>query len=115
MNLTPRWVQFLREAGYEAVHWSDVGDFRAADSVLFDYARASAMVVFTHDLDFGVLLAKSRAVGPSVIQVRAIDTRPEAIGALVLAALSQHMEDLKTGSLLTIDSTKSRIRVLPIC
>jgi predicted nuclease of predicted toxin-antitoxin system len=25
MNLTPRWVHFLRHAGYEAVHWSSVG------------------------------------------------------------------------------------------
>jgi hypothetical protein len=25
MNLTPRWVEFLASAEYEAVHWSSVG------------------------------------------------------------------------------------------
>jgi predicted nuclease of predicted toxin-antitoxin system len=25
MNLTPRWVHFLQDAGYEVVDWSSVG------------------------------------------------------------------------------------------
>jgi len=29
MNLTPRWVQYLRSAGYEAIHWSSVGPLSA--------------------------------------------------------------------------------------
>lgn len=32
------------------------------------YARANGLVVFTHDLDFGVLLALTRGAGPSVLQ-----------------------------------------------
>jgi predicted nuclease of predicted toxin-antitoxin system len=40
-------------------------------------------VVFTHDLDFGGVLALTHAAGPSVIQVRSEDPVPEVIGVLV--------------------------------
>lgn len=57
MNLSPRWVAFLTQAGWEAVHWSTVGDPRATDQSLMAYAREQGYVLFTHDLDFGILLA----------------------------------------------------------
>jgi len=72
------------------------------------------MIVFTHDLDFGSLLAHTREHGPSVVQVRAQDTSPEAIGELVVTALLQHREVLEAGALLTIDPQKLRVRILPI-
>jgi len=25
MNLSPQWVEVLKTAGYESVHWSDIG------------------------------------------------------------------------------------------
>lgn len=31
MNLSPDWVKLLERAGWEAVHWSMVGDMRAPD------------------------------------------------------------------------------------
>ena len=37
------------------------------------WAGEHGSVVFTHDLDFGSLLALTQAVGPSVIQVRTQD------------------------------------------
>jgi predicted nuclease of predicted toxin-antitoxin system len=52
----------------------DIGAATATDSILFAYAQHNRLVVFTHDLDFGTLLAHTRASGPSVIQVRAQDT-----------------------------------------
>ncbi len=114
MNLTPRWVVWLRDAGIDAVHWSELGPVTAPDSELFGYAQSNGMVVFTHDLDFGALLAHTRARGPSVLQVRAQDTSPEAIGQLVLSALRQHGEALESGALLTVDPQKSRVRILPL-
>lgn len=33
MNLTPMWVGFLQENGFEAVHWSAVGDLTASEVV----------------------------------------------------------------------------------
>jgi predicted nuclease of predicted toxin-antitoxin system len=52
MNLTPRWVHFLQDAGYQAVHWSSVGPNSAKDSEICDYARRCVHVILTNDLDF---------------------------------------------------------------
>ncbi len=49
------------------------------------WAIANGYVVFTHDLDFGTMLALSGADGPSVLQVRCLNVLPEAIGTLVLS------------------------------
>jgi len=57
MNLSPVWVQFLTEKGFEAVHWSQIGDPKAKDPVIMQWARANDHIVFTHDLGFSALLA----------------------------------------------------------
>ncbi len=71
MNLSPDWVAAFATAGIESVHWSTIGDPRAEDTEIIEYARSNEYIVFTHDLDFGTLLAFTQAKGPSVIQVRA--------------------------------------------
>jgi predicted nuclease of predicted toxin-antitoxin system len=38
MNLSPKWVVFLAEAGFQAVHWSNVGSCDASDSELMLWA-----------------------------------------------------------------------------
>ena len=53
MNLSPAWVPFLTQAGFECVHWSAVGSPRASDAELMSWARAHGHVIFTHDMDFG--------------------------------------------------------------
>ena len=78
------------------------------------WARDNSWVVFTHDLDFGILLAHSKDGSPSVIQVRTQDVSPEHLGPIVLRALRGHGEALESGALLTIDESKSRVRILPI-
>jgi predicted nuclease of predicted toxin-antitoxin system len=74
MNLSPHWVSFLVRAGFESFHWSTIGDARASDAELMAWARAHGHVVFTHDMDFGALLAATRARGPSVLQARVKNT-----------------------------------------
>jgi predicted nuclease of predicted toxin-antitoxin system len=113
MNLPPRWVQFLTAGGFECVHWSAVGKPTATDSQIMAYARENGFIVFTHDLDFGALLAASRAAGPSVIQVRTQQIVPEAIGSLILNAIKQYEKELSEGALITIDPYRSRVRILP--
>jgi len=51
MNLSPDWVQSFAEVGIESVHWSMIGDIRAADRVIMAYASSNEYTVFTHDLD----------------------------------------------------------------
>jgi predicted nuclease of predicted toxin-antitoxin system len=71
-------------------------------------------VVFTHDLDFGMLLAARKSCGPSVIQVRTQDVLPSAIGDVVLRAIEAAREHLETGAIVTVDVARNRIRLLPI-
>jgi predicted nuclease of predicted toxin-antitoxin system len=91
-----------------------IGDPRVTDRAIMDWARTNSYIVFTHDLDFGTLLAVTHAEGPSVLQVRAQDVLPEHLGALVLAALRQFAEQLEVGTLITVDEGTSRVRILPI-
>lgn len=114
MNLSPLWCDFFRQAGYQAVHWSSVGDVRATDRLITAWAKANEYVVFTHDLDFGTILAVTNADGPSVIQVREHDALPEGMGEIVLQALTQFEEYLRIGALVTVDKSSLRARILPI-
>jgi len=114
MNLSPAWAPFLTAHGFQAVHWSDVGRPSATDLEILAYAEAGGFVVFTHDLDFGMLLAARSTRGPSVIQVRTQDVLPAAIGDAVLEAIGAAREYLATGALVTVDRGRNRIRVLPI-
>jgi predicted nuclease of predicted toxin-antitoxin system len=79
-----------------------------------DYASAYGLVIFTHDLDFGALLANRKTRQPSVIQVRTQDFLPTAIGLMVARALSASRSHLEAGALVTVDPNRHRIRLLPI-
>jgi predicted nuclease of predicted toxin-antitoxin system len=61
-----------------------------------------------------MLLAIQQVNLPSVIQIRTQDLLPASIGNLVIAALQQFRLELTTGALVTVDSSRLRVRVLPI-
>lgn len=79
-----------------------------------EWATAHRYIVFTHDLDFGTLLAATQADSPSVIQVRTQDILPANLASLVIGALKQFEAQLESGALVTIDPVRSRVRILPI-
>lgn len=113
MNLSPEWVDVLSQHGWPSVHWSAIGDVKASDSQIMAWARAHDHVVFTHDLDFGTMLALTHAIGPSIIQVRCQNVLPDHLAPLVLAALTQHKSDLAAGALIVVDESRSQVRILP--
>jgi predicted nuclease of predicted toxin-antitoxin system len=78
------------------------------------YARTNDCVVLTHDLDFSAILAATNGEKPSVVQIRADDVSPDAIGSQVVTALLQMATELEAGALLTIDPNRTRLRVLPL-
>lgn len=114
MNLSPLWRETLEAAGHQAVHWVEIGDRRAPDSDLLAWAAANAHIVFTHDLDFSRLLARSGASSPSVIQVRTLDPLPESLGLALLAYLDQFAAELQAGAIVIIEPGRARARILPI-
>ncbi len=114
MNLSPDWADELARHGWPAVHWSIIGDPTAPDHEIMDWARSNNHVVFTHDLDFGTMLALTHAAGPSVIQVRGQDVLPDHMAPIVVAAIRLYEPDLDAGALVVVDEAKSRVRILPI-
>jgi len=114
MNLSPRWVRTLGNAGVEAEHWSNVGAANATDAAIMLWARTNGYVVVTHDLDFSASLAASRARKPSVVPLRSNDVSPEAAGAVLVSALRQIWEALADGAVATVDPYRARVRMLPL-
>ena len=114
MNLAPRWVNLLASAGSDAFHWSSVGPANAPDLAIMAYARANDCVVLPHHLDFGAILAATQGEKSSVVQIRAEDVSPDVTGANVITALRQMSDELERGALITVDSHRTRLRVLPL-
>lgn len=114
MNLSPDWVAFLTQQGIESTYWSTVGSPHATDREIMEWAKAHDHVVFTHDLDFGILLALTQDAGPSVIQIRTLDTFPEEIGYGWFRPFEPTKPISTKALLLTIDEERQRVRVLPL-
>ena len=113
VNLAVRWADMLLDLGIEAVHWTTVGASDASDIEIMSFARQNGYSVFTNDLDFSAILVSTRASGPSVIQIRAEDTRPETHLDLVAGVLIKFSSIIEQGAVITIDPNKTRFHILP--
>jgi predicted nuclease of predicted toxin-antitoxin system len=114
MNLSPEWEEVLCSSGWTATHWLRVGATDASDREILSWAKVNDYVLFTHDLDFGAILAASGADAPSVIQVRTQDLTPSHLAPLVLRVFNQFREALARGALISVDDTSARVRMLPL-
>lgn len=114
MNLSPRWARYLMDAGIEAAHWSTLGAANAPDTEIMTFARTNGYVVLTHDLDFSAILAATHGLKPSVVQIRSDEVSPDVIGKLVVDAVRQMKADLDSGALMTLDTNRTRLRILPL-
>jgi predicted nuclease of predicted toxin-antitoxin system len=114
MNLSPAWVPVLEEEGHTASHWSSIGSLNTPDREILSWAKANEYVLFTHDLDFGAILAATEAEGPSVIQIRAQDISPDHAKVLLLTTVKRFSRNLLEGALISVDEEKSRVRLLPL-
>lgn len=114
MNLSPSWVEVLHQAGFEAEHWFRIGATNAPDSELFVWASKNGFIVFTHDLDFGALLAATHAVSPSVFQIRTDDVSPDSLAPRAVDLLHRFTPQLASGALVVVDEMRERVRILPL-
>ena len=114
MNLSPRWCDYLKTAGLNAIHWVEIGKPDAKDSEIFLYAKNNDYMLLTHDLDFAVILAHTAMDSPSVIQLRTRDTLPEKHASKVIETIKKYHKELNNGAIVTIDLIQSRVRILPI-
>ena len=114
MNLSPQLVDPLRKAGFGVFHWEKVGDPRAPDSAVMEWARQNNAVVVTHDLDFSAMLATSKSASPSVIQVKTQDVLSEKFIKVLVASLTYFEDMLVQGAIVVVDESGSRARALPL-
>ncbi|MCF8246507.1 MAG: DUF5615 family PIN-like protein [Saprospiraceae bacterium] len=112
-NLSPLWVDAFANAGWEAKHWSSIGEHHAPDPELMAWAKENGYIVFTHDLDFSAILAATKAAAPSVFQVRTQDVMPSAIAGLVISNLIKFQVELEAGALITLNEIRGKARILP--
>jgi predicted nuclease of predicted toxin-antitoxin system len=114
MNLSPEWVPVLEAENIEAAHWSSIGKPDAPDEEIMRFARENGYAIFTHDLDFGTLLALTQATSPSVFQVRTQDIFPENMSKTVISILQKYQTQIEQGALIVSDKARERVRILPL-
>jgi predicted nuclease of predicted toxin-antitoxin system len=113
MNLSPDWKNFLENNGHISFHWTEIGKVDDPDIVLFEWAAKNEFTIFTHDLDFGAILAFNNALKPSVVQARTQDISIEIFGNNFLTLLSQFKVELEDGAIVTFYEEKMKVRILP--
>lgn len=91
-----------------------IGNSLCPDHDIMQRALDEERVVLTHDLDFGAMLAATQAKGPSVVQVRTQDVRPNSLAPLLMPLLHHYQNELEAGALLIVDEARSRVRLLPL-
>jgi len=114
MNMSPQWVKVLTGRGISATHWSSVGAFDATDAEITKFAKDNDFIILTHDLDYGAILFVTNGQKPSVVQLRINDIYPEIDAESLVSALNFVKTELENGALLTIDTKRTRIRILPL-
>lgn len=114
-NLSPLLADALKAAGHDAVHVRDFAMQAAPDEAALERAREEERVLISADTDFGGLLARSRAVNPSVILIRRLVGRRAAEqGDIILANLDQVEQDLTAGAVVVLHEELLRVRRLPM-
>jgi predicted nuclease of predicted toxin-antitoxin system len=114
MNLSNKLAIRLRELGYECKHWKEIGDPKAPDTELFDWAKRNGAVVITRDIGFGGILAATQFDAPSVMQIRCDDSHSNSVFPIIVQALQQTEEQLCQGALVVVTENRLRIRTLPL-
>ncbi|PMB17136.1 DUF5615 family PIN-like protein [Fischerella thermalis] len=114
MGISPRTVNWLKAAGYDALHLIEEGLERLPDNKILVKARSEGRILLTVDLDFGYLLAISGAILPSVIIFRLGNESYEIINERMAVVLNQFEEDLAAGAVISVNDNAVRVRRLPI-
>ena len=114
-NVSPALVGLLADADHLAEHVRDLGMREAPDDEVLAAARDAGAVLISSDTDFGELLARSNANGPSVILLRRQEgRRASKIASLIVANLRAVADDLASGAIVVLDDDRVRVRSLPL-
>jgi predicted nuclease of predicted toxin-antitoxin system len=112
--LSRKLAEGLRQAGHDAVHLREIGRQSAPDSEVLARAVEEDRIIISSDMDFGDLIAARELIRPSVILFRRVERRTNSRLALLLKNLAAISVDLERGSIVILESSRMRIRRLPI-
>lgn len=104
----------LVQAGWDAIHVSEIGMSRAADMDILRQARIDARICVTLDADFHSLLAVSGEHAPSVIRIRKEGLDAAAVATLLLSIWPGIVDALDLGAMVTVTDRSIRVRRLPV-
>lgn len=112
--LSRKLAEGLRQAGHDAVHLREIGRQAAPDTEVLARAIDEDRIIISTDMDFGDLIAARDLARPSVILFRRVERKTNARLALLLKNLVAISGDLTRGSIVILESSRIRIRRLPI-
>ncbi len=114
MGISPMTVEFLRQAGHDALHLHAAGLDTLADPLILEKARQEGRILLTSDLDFTDLLAASGEALPTVVIFRLRSMVPDNVNRHLAMLLAQHSADLEQGVIVSVAEDHIRVRRLPI-
>jgi predicted nuclease of predicted toxin-antitoxin system len=113
--LSPRFAASLRDVGHDVEHVRDLGLHAADDPTVLERAAAENRILISADADFGALLARHQHRFPSLILFRrGTERRPGQMAELLIANLGAIERDLVEGAIVVFETSRIRIRRLPI-
>lgn len=99
--LSPVLATLLKQAGHDALHVRALELHRSEDILIFERAASEDRILVSAE--------------PSVIQFRGPGSRkPDTLARTLLSNLAQLAEALESGSIVTFEPSRVRVRALPI-
>jgi predicted nuclease of predicted toxin-antitoxin system len=114
MGISQSTISWLRSLEYDAIHLREQNLQRLADCKIIEKAKSERRVILTCDLDFGDLMASSKAKLPSIIIFRLKNQTPNNINKHLSTILNESTLHLLNGAILLVEENKHRIRILPV-
>ena len=113
-GLPPLAAALLRKRGVQSTHVRELEMHDAEDAQILAFAAASSWIVVTLDRDFPELLARTAALGPSVVFIRKQHLKASELASLLESIAFEYAGVLLAGCVLKVADRGIRARQLPL-
>jgi len=107
-------AEYLRRAGWDAVHVGEIGMSRASDMEILAFARLEQRVCITLDADFHTLLVVHAQQKPSVVRIRIEGLTGRQLAEMLLRIWPRIEEAVAQGAMVTVTRNNIRVRHLTV-